>query len=112
MGYGKICTITNYYIMNDLTTRLNGTRFLIAEKVGGRIKVKLGVIIPKEIYTKQVYQRHVRKVLNLFSRSAGSLKLGVFIPDNRESEVVLFNYLENLQILLTESGLTYDMIKL
>lgn len=98
--------------MTDLVTRLNDSRFLTAERVGGRIKIKLAVTIPKEIYTRMDYKSQIKKVVWLYSRSAGSLKLGILIPDNSDSETIIFNYLETLSILLAERQITYDMIKI
>lgn len=112
MGYGKICTITNYYNMTDLVARLNDSKLLNAERIGGRIKIKLAVAIPKEIYSKNIYKIHVKKVVRLYSRSAGSLKLGILIPDNPDSEIIILNYLAALSALLAERQITYDMIKI
>lgn len=47
--------------MTDLVTRLNESKFLTAERVGGRIKVKLAVTIPKEIYSRFDYKSHIKK---------------------------------------------------
>lgn len=98
--------------MTDLVKRLNESQYLTAERVGGRIKVKLAVTIPKEIYSRFDYKSHIKKVICLYSRSAGSLKLGILIPENSDSETIIFNYLETLRRLLAERQITYDMIKL
>lgn len=110
--YVKICTITKYYNMNDLVARLNNSGLLIAERVGGRIKIRLAVTIPKKIYSKNIYKSHVKKVIRLYSKSAGSLKLGITISDNLDSDKIISSYLKILKDLMAENGITHDMIKI
>ena len=98
--------------MTDLVARLNNSGLLIAERIGGRIRLKLAVTIPKEIYSKNIYRSNVKKVVRLYSKSAGSLKLGITIPDSLEGEKTILKYLDDLAALLAERGITYDMIKI
>ena len=111
-GNVRILAITIFYYMTDLVTRLNDSKYFTAERVGGRIKIRLAVTIPKEIYCRFDYKSRVKKVVALYSKSAGSLKLGILIPDNPDSETIIFNYLETLTYLLAERQITYDMIKI